>query len=137
MITLTPQQKEELINYVLTRVPVWLFNIAVKGFSTQTLYRRFKRDLLADYSHIMTGELDYAIIMADAFSAYNVDQVAAPRLKYQIDTLKAEIKMLKKLNHVDYYTKVDQHNQLVEEYSALIAPQNKLIARYKKTHNIN
>jgi hypothetical protein len=136
MITLTPQQKEELIDYVLTRVPVWLFNTAVKGFSTQTLYRRFKRDLLTDYAHIMTGELDYAIIMAEAFSAYNVDQVAAPRLRFQIDTLKAEIKMLKKLNAVQYYAKVDEHNQLVEQYSALIIPQNKLIARYKKTHNI-
>jgi predicted amidohydrolase len=37
---------------------------------------------------------------------------------------------------VQYYAKVDEHNQLVEQYSALIIPQNKLIARYKKTHNI-
>lgn len=130
------QQKQELIDYVLTRVPVWLFNIAVKGFSTQTLYRRFKRELMSDYANLMPGELDYAIVMAEAFREYEVNQIEAPKLRHQIDQLKYEIKILKKINAAEYYSKVDQHNQLVEQYSLLIVPQNNLIARYKKTHKL-
>lgn len=128
------QQKQQLIDYVLTRVPVWLFNTAVQGFSTQTLYRRFKRDLLSDFPTLMPGELDYAIVMAEAFSAYEVNQVEAPKLRYQIDVLRGEIKMLKKLNAVQYYEAVDRHNALVEEYAKMIQPQNDLIKRYKLTH---
>jgi hypothetical protein len=130
------QTKQQLIDYVLTRVPVWLFNTALKGFSTQTLYRRFKLDLIQDFSTIMPGELDYAIVMAEAFSGYEVKQIRCGQLRYQIDQLKHEIKILKKCNPGAYAQKVDLHNALVEEYSQLLKPQQELIARYKKTQNI-
>lgn len=127
------QQKQELIDFVLTRVPVWLFNTAVKGFSTQTLYRRYKRDLMAAYPELMHGDCSFGTVMAEAFREYEVSQIEAPKLRYLIDNLKYQIKVLKQANAIQYYQKVDEHNQLVEQYSQLIEPQNKLIARYKKT----
>jgi hypothetical protein len=130
------QQKQELIDFVLTRVPVWLLNIAVKGFSTQTLYRRFKRELMSAYPTLMFGECSFGTVMAEVFSAYEVSQIEAPKMRHQIDVLRTETKMLKKLNAVQYYETVDRHNALVEEYAKLIQPQNDLIKRYKLIHNI-
>lgn len=132
MKPITTELKTELVAYVLNKTDIWLFNIAVREFSTQRLYSRFKRDLMRDYADLMPGELNYSIAMAEAFREFECNTGLCRELKHKIDNLKYAVKLWKRTNPEKYVQAVDEHNKLVEEYSTAIAPQNKLIALYKK-----
>lgn len=126
--------KKELVEYVLLKAPVWLLNDAIRDFSTQRLYSRYKRELMSDYKELMPGNLKYAIVMAEAFREYECDGAKCKELRYKIDELKRCIKLVKRSNPARYTQLVDEHNSLVSAYSELIEPQQKLIKLYKKLH---
>lgn len=128
---MTAELKKELVEYVLLKSPVWLLNEAIKSFSTQRLYSRYKRDLMSDYADLMPCELKYAVVMSEVFSDYHCDEALCKELRSKIDLLKYKVKLYKKAYPVQYSAAVDEHNATVELYSKLIAPQNKLIKLYK------
>lgn len=129
---MTAEIKKELVEYVLLKSPVWLLNEAILAFSTQRLYSRYKRGLMSDYKELMPGNLNYAIAMCEAFSDYQVDEIACKELRHKIDALKYRIKLTKRFNPKLYNQLVDEHNALVGEYSEMIQPQQRLISLYKK-----
>src|SRR5690242_13573821 len=102
MKSLSKELKSELVNYILNKTDVWLFNIAVREFSTQRLYSRFKRDLMSDYADLMPNELDYSIAMAEAFKEYECNIGLCKELKHKIDNLKYAIKLWGKCNPEKY-----------------------------------
>jgi hypothetical protein len=128
---LTEDTKQELVLFVLRKAPIWLFNISITSFSVQRLYSRYKRELLSKFGDIMTGELDYAIVMAEAFRIYQCDEIRCPDLKRRIDLLKYKAKIQKRYDPLGYHATANECNQLVEEYSVLLKPQNNLIKLYK------
>lgn len=126
--------KKELVEYVLLKSPVWLFNEATRAFSTQRLYSRYKRELMSDYKEVMPGNLNYAIIMAEAFREFQVDEIACKETRHKIDILAYRLKLSKRYNSAVYSQLVDEHNALVESYRVMIEPQQRLIRLYKKLH---
>jgi hypothetical protein len=129
--TLTKKQKDELVLFVLNKAPIWLFNISITSFSVQRLYSRYKRELLSEFPNVMKGELDYAIVMAEAFRKYQCDEIRCPELKSKIDNLKYKAKLQKMYDASGFRATVTECNKLVEEYSDLLKPQNDLIRLYK------
>lgn len=129
---MTTELKKELIEYVLLKSPVWLFNKATRSFSTQRLYSRYKRELMSDYKELMPGNLYYAIVMAEAFRDFQVDEIACKELRHKIDALKYRIKLSKPYNPEVYNKLVDEHNTMVVVYDTMIQPQQRLISLYKK-----
>lgn len=129
----TQELKNELVRFVLVKTPIWFFNIATKSYSVQKLYARCKQDLLREYPKIMSGNLNYAIIMADAFRPYQCDEIQLPILSHTLNGLKHSLSFYKKCRpYSEYSSKVEEHNTLTDVYNALLAPQNELIALYKK-----
>lgn len=131
-ITCTMDQnlKKELVLFVLSRAPVWLFNESIKEFSVQRLYSRYKRELIGEY--FSGSVLNYAISMAEVFREYQCDEIECPALKFKIDSLRNLLSTYKRYSPNTYLQKVEEHNIMVEQYSKLLAPQNKLIRLYKK-----
>lgn len=128
---LTEGKKKELILFVLQKAPVWLFNISINEFSVQRLYGRYKRELMSEFPDLMSGNLDYAIVMAEAFRKYRCDEIRCPEMRRKIDTLKYKAKIQKRYDPAGYASTVNECNSLVDEYSALLKPQNDLIKLYK------
>lgn len=132
MEALTEQQKKELVLFVLDRTPVWFFNIATASFSVQKLYARCKQDLLREYPHLMDGNLQYAIVMCEAFRQYQSDEIGLPETRRKLESMKQTIKFLKKCRPAEYGAKVDEYNTLTDAFNKALNPQNELINLYKQ-----
>jgi hypothetical protein len=133
---LTEAKKKELLFFVLKKAPVWLFNISITSFSVQRLYSRYKRELMSEYPDLMPSVLDYSIAMAEVFREYKCDEIRCPDLRRKIDNLKYKAKIQKRYDPKGYHATVNECNQLVDEYSALLRPQNNLIKLYKSVNKV-
>lgn len=86
---------------------------------------------MSDFKELMPGNLDYAIVMAEAFRAYQCGEIRCKELRFKIDQLKYKIKLARRYNGQQYVEMVSEHNKLVDKYTELIEPQNKMIKLYK------
>lgn len=131
MKTLTEQQQQEILNYILENTPVWLFNQATKAYSVQTIYRRFQKELMCKYPQELGSNLWFSIEMCKLFKPYQVDECSLPDMGWKINRLKSQYKMFSKY-HPRKSELAAEHDALVIAFNEMLKPQNDLIKLYKK-----
>lgn len=128
---------EELVRYVLERVPVHVFNAATKSFSTQALYNYVRRDLVANWSVFDGSQLSFAVKMADAFRTYHIYQVDGEypdTYRNNMDRMRHKA-MTFPTRHPLRQEYTEQYNAMVDTFNKALKPQNKLIKLYRKIQN--
>jgi hypothetical protein len=129
---LSEEMKRELREYVLSNVPVRVFNQATKAFSVSTLYRYVKNDLMREYKHVFNGsELWFSVYMVQAFKPYQVDDIYLLDMRFWIEKVYRNYKLMPKFHprKEQYRT---EYNELVVKFNEMLAPQNELIKLYRK-----
>ena len=130
----TAMSNEELVTYVLERVPVHVFNAATKSFSTQKLYGHVKRSMLVDCPIFKGSTLTFAVKMADAFRPYTVYAIAGEYptvIAANIDSLRAKVLLFPTM-HPMRHKLTEEYNALIDGFNEALKPQNKLIKLYRK-----
>ena len=123
--------KNELVDYVLSRISIKRFNAAIHNYSVQQMYAIYKCDLMNDYPDLMLTDLRYSVVMSEAFDRYKVDEIRLPKMERKLAKARkmAVSRYLSSKRKREYREKF---NEIVEEYNAMLQPQEKLIKRYKK-----
>lgn len=123
--------RQELLMFVLERVPLHIFNTAIKQFSTKRLFYYVRNEMMAAYPKLMPSQLWFSIVMCRVFKPYEVDEIQCPENIRKINKLFSMRKMYPK-GHPERVQIINEHNELVEVHNKMIEPQNRLIKLYKK-----
>lgn len=130
---MTQEMKDRLVHFVLSKTPILFFNRCTEVYNTNALYGRVKNELMSAFPDIMPDTLRFAVVMADAFRPYECDAATCQSLFQQIRSLKIRITRSRKYDRGHCVSDlIAEHNQLSDQYNALIDPQTKLMAQYKK-----
>ena len=123
--------KNELVDYVLSRISIKRFNAAIHNYSVQQMYAIYKRDLMNDYPELMPTDLRYSVAMSEAFDRYEVDEIRLPKMERKLAKTRkmAVSRCLPSKRKREYREKF---NEMVKECNAMLQPQEELIKRYKK-----
>lgn len=131
--------KEELLLFTLKRVTVKQFNLSIKNFQNQLLWRFVKTQLMEQYPQYKTHNgycTQLNMVMTEVFRPYTCEEIKLNDMRYKIDALERTLKMYQKLHPVRCAL-IKERNSLVIEYNELLKPQNDLIKLFKKIRKEN
>lgn len=131
--------KQELLFFVLKNTSVRRFNIAIKQFNNQLLWRFLKSEIVIKYPQFAPKNghhTELNIVMTDILRQYTCEEIKCENLRYKIDALERTLKLYQKL-HPTRCALIKERNLLVNEYNELLKPQNELIKLYKKIRKRN
>lgn len=131
--------RKEMLIFVLKNTSVRRFNLAIKQFNNQLLWRFLKTEIVAQYPEFAPKNGYYTelnILMTDILRPFTCEEVKCSDLRYKIDALERTLNMYQKL-HPTRCALIKERNILVNEYNELLKPQNELIKLYKKVHKDN
>lgn len=129
--------KNELVNFVLKNITVRQFNLAIKNFNNQLLWRFCKNKLMEKFPQYKSHNGYYTklnMAMTEALREYTCDEIECSNLRYKIDMLKRNISLYSKF-HPARCAMIKEHNYFIGVYNKLLEPQNNLIKLFKKVHN--